>query len=35
MAGQIAAARDKSGPGDLAALLAGSDTWEVNQHLAT
>jgi 2-oxoglutarate ferredoxin oxidoreductase subunit beta len=29
MAGQIAAARDKSGPGDLAALLAGSDTWEV------
>jgi 2-oxoglutarate/2-oxoacid ferredoxin oxidoreductase subunit beta len=30
MAEQIAAARQRSGPGDLAALLAGSDTWEVN-----
>jgi 2-oxoglutarate ferredoxin oxidoreductase subunit beta len=30
MADQIAAARARSGPGDLAALLAGSDTWEVN-----
>ena len=30
MAEQIAAARSQSGPGDLAALLAGSDTWEVN-----
>ena len=29
MAEQIAAARAKSGPGDLSALLAGSDTWEV------
>ena len=30
MADQIAAARSHSGPGDLAALLAGHDTWEVN-----
>src|SRR5580692_1008034 len=30
MADQIAAARTRSGPGDLTALLAGSDTWEVN-----
>jgi 2-oxoglutarate ferredoxin oxidoreductase subunit beta len=30
MADQIAAARGHSGPGDLAALLAGNDTWEVN-----
>jgi 2-oxoglutarate/2-oxoacid ferredoxin oxidoreductase subunit beta len=30
MADQIAAARARSGPGDLAALLAGNDTWEVN-----
>jgi 2-oxoglutarate/2-oxoacid ferredoxin oxidoreductase subunit beta len=30
MAEQIAEARSHSGPGDLAALLAGSDTWEVN-----
>jgi 2-oxoglutarate/2-oxoacid ferredoxin oxidoreductase subunit beta len=30
MAEQIATARRQSGPGDLAALLAGSDTWEVN-----
>src|SRR5580704_9584283 len=30
MADQIAAARSRSGPGDLGALLAGSDTWEVN-----
>jgi 2-oxoglutarate ferredoxin oxidoreductase subunit beta len=30
MAEQIATARSHSGPGDLAALLAGSDTWEVN-----
>jgi len=29
MADQIAAARSQSGPGDLAALLAGNDTWEV------
>ncbi len=29
MAEQIDAARSRSGPGDLAALLAGSDTWEV------
>jgi 2-oxoglutarate ferredoxin oxidoreductase subunit beta len=29
MADQITAARAKSGPGELAALLAGSDTWEV------
>jgi 2-oxoglutarate ferredoxin oxidoreductase subunit beta len=29
MAAQISAARARSGPGDLAALLAGSDTWEV------
>jgi 2-oxoglutarate/2-oxoacid ferredoxin oxidoreductase subunit beta len=30
MAEQIQAARRRSGPGDLAALLAGNDTWEVN-----
>jgi 2-oxoglutarate ferredoxin oxidoreductase subunit beta len=30
MAEQIEAARDQSGPGDLAALLAGNDTWEVS-----
>jgi len=30
MADQIAAAQARSGPGDLSALLAGSDTWEVN-----
>ncbi len=30
MADQIAAARTRSGPGDLTALLAGTDTWEVN-----
>jgi 2-oxoglutarate ferredoxin oxidoreductase subunit beta len=30
MAEQIEAARSRSGPGDLAALLAGHDTWEVN-----
>ena len=30
MADQIATARRLGGPGDLAALLAGSDTWEVN-----
>jgi 2-oxoglutarate/2-oxoacid ferredoxin oxidoreductase subunit beta len=30
MAEQIAAARSHSGPGDLAALLAGNDTWEVS-----
>ena len=30
MAEQIEAARERSGPGDLAALLAGNDTWEVN-----
>src|SRR5579875_2889979 len=29
MADQIAAARGQAGPGDLAALLAGGDTWEV------
>ena len=29
MAEQIATARRQSGPGDLAALLAGNDTWEV------
>src|SRR6516164_4321217 len=29
MAEQIAAAQARSGPGDLGALLAGSDTWEV------
>jgi 2-oxoglutarate ferredoxin oxidoreductase subunit beta len=29
MADQIAATRRQSGPGDLAALLAGNDTWEV------
>ena len=29
MAEQIAAARSRSGPGDLGALLAGHDTWEV------
>jgi len=29
MAEQIDAARSRSGPGDLAALLAGNDTWEV------
>jgi 2-oxoglutarate/2-oxoacid ferredoxin oxidoreductase subunit beta len=29
MADQIAAVRQQSGPGELAALLAGSDTWEV------
>jgi 2-oxoglutarate/2-oxoacid ferredoxin oxidoreductase subunit beta len=29
MAGQITAARARSGPGDLSALLAGHDTWEV------
>jgi 2-oxoglutarate ferredoxin oxidoreductase subunit beta len=29
MAEQIDAARGRSGPGDLAALLAGNDTWEV------
>src|SRR4029077_14653256 len=29
MADQIAAARSHSGPGDLTALLAGHDTWEV------
>jgi 2-oxoglutarate ferredoxin oxidoreductase subunit beta len=30
MAEQIAAAQARSGPGDLGALLAGSDTWEVS-----
>jgi len=30
MADQIDAARGRSGPGDLAALLAGNDTWEVS-----
>jgi len=30
MAEQIAATQARSGPGDLGALLAGSDTWEVN-----
>jgi 2-oxoglutarate ferredoxin oxidoreductase subunit beta len=30
MANQITEARAKSGPGELAALLAGSDTWEVS-----
>ena len=30
LAGQIAAAQARSGPGDLGALLAGSDTWEVS-----
>src|SRR6516225_8224125 len=30
MAEQIYAARSRSGPGDLAALLAGNDTWEVS-----
>ena len=30
MADQIAAAQARSGPGDLSALLAGSDTWQVN-----
>ncbi len=30
MADQIDAAKASSGPGDLAALLAGSDTWEVS-----
>jgi len=30
MAEQIEAARSRSGPGDLAALLAGHDTWEVS-----
>jgi 2-oxoglutarate/2-oxoacid ferredoxin oxidoreductase subunit beta len=30
MAAQITTARQHSGPGDLAALLAGHDTWEVN-----
>ena len=29
MAEQIDAARSRGGPGDLAALLAGNDTWEV------
>jgi 2-oxoglutarate ferredoxin oxidoreductase subunit beta len=29
VAGQIAEARDVKGDGDLAALLAGSDTWEI------
>jgi len=27
--GQVAAAVDRRGPGDLAALLAGSDTWQI------
>jgi 2-oxoglutarate ferredoxin oxidoreductase subunit beta len=30
MAEQIAAAQARGGPGDLSALLAGHDTWEVN-----
>jgi 2-oxoglutarate/2-oxoacid ferredoxin oxidoreductase subunit beta len=30
MADQIATARRQGGPGDLTALLAGNDTWEVN-----
>ena len=30
MAEQIAAAQARGGAGDLAALLAGNDTWEVN-----
>jgi len=30
MAEQIAAAREKQGEGDLAALLAGADTWQVS-----
>jgi 2-oxoglutarate/2-oxoacid ferredoxin oxidoreductase subunit beta len=30
MADQITAARSHSGPGDLAALIAGHDTWEVS-----
>jgi hypothetical protein len=29
MAAQIDAARTSTGPGELASLLAGSDTWEV------
>jgi len=29
MAGQLAAARARQGDGDLGALLAGPDTWEV------
>ena len=29
MAEQIAAARERQGEGDLAALLAGGDTWHV------
>jgi len=30
MAAQLEEARAKQGQGDLAALLAGSDTWQVN-----
>ena len=30
MAEQIAAAQTRGGPGDLGALLAGNDTWDVN-----
>jgi 2-oxoglutarate ferredoxin oxidoreductase subunit beta len=30
MAGQITAVRDRQGDGDLAALLAGGDTWQVS-----
>jgi 2-oxoglutarate ferredoxin oxidoreductase subunit beta len=30
MAEQVAAAQARTGPGDLGALLAGNDTWEVN-----
>jgi 2-oxoglutarate ferredoxin oxidoreductase subunit beta len=29
MSAQIEAAREQQGDGDLAALLAGSDTWQV------
>jgi 2-oxoglutarate/2-oxoacid ferredoxin oxidoreductase subunit beta len=34
MAAQIDAARAKSGPGELAALLAGNDTWEVGSSFS-
>ena len=32
MSGQLVAAQEKSGPGDLSKLLVGGDTWEVPER---
>jgi hypothetical protein len=32
MSQQLAAAQERQGPGDLAALLASGDTWEVPEQ---